>query len=468
MELLYGLKSGMVMQRDGAGLCDITFSVICEGTPRFELDGRDELKATANLTELEKRDSGEKIFSLKGIPSGGPYNAALVCDDGSIQITGFYVGDVWILAGQSNMEGAGTYRDVAGRFDDYSDVRFYSFDSTWQRGNPRCNPTFRSGEEYLKRALGAGNGVALPERVEDRGVGPGHFFACEMYRRTGVPQGLIPCALGGSGMFQWNADEYDPEVPNLYHIMLKRYRECGSNARGMFWYQGCSEANPGGVDKFTDNMIKFVSDFRRDFDKPDMPIVQVQINSFTWVMGEGDVWWNSIREQQRTLGEKISNLDTVATTTAELVDCIHMHSRYHAKLGVWAAESMYRLCFDPQGMVSTPAPQLDRIYDVNTAPDFGNTLAVKYKNLNGRLISEGRPTGYSFSTVPDRIDTGRIIRTDLHNDTAYIRYEIPREVFTGGYLSYFFGNQAYANITDSDGRPLPAFGPLKISDILNK
>ena len=33
------------------------------------------------------------------------------------------------------------------------------------------------------------------------------------------------------------------------------------------------------------------------------------------------------------------------------------------------------------------------------------------------------------------------------------------------YLSYMLSNTVYANITDEDGRALPAFGPIYLGDI---
>ena len=34
------------------------------------------------------------------------------------------------------------------------------------------------------------------------------------------------------------------------------------------------------------------------------------------------------------------------------------------------------------------------------------------------------------------------------------------------YLFYMFGNDTYANITDEDGRPVPAMGPIALKEYL--
>ncbi len=152
---------------------------------------------------------------------------------------------------------------------------------------------------------------------------------------------------------------------------------------------------------------------------------------------------------------------------ASLTDSCHLTSESQEILGRNAAESMYRLCFDPYSMTSTLAPQLDTIYSIPEANDFGSTLAVKYKNLNGRLVSEGRAWGYALSTTTDSIDKRNVFRVDLHNDTAYVRYQFLEEVdIKSMYLSYMFGNISYANITDESGRPIPAMGPIPLKEYL--
>ena len=75
----------------------------------IRVDGVEELKAT--LGSVKKVGDGE--YELNGIPAGGPYDFSLIADNEEIRYEKMYVGDVWLLGGQSNMEGAGdmTERD---------------------------------------------------------------------------------------------------------------------------------------------------------------------------------------------------------------------------------------------------------------------------------------------------------------------------------------------------------------------
>lgn len=451
MEIAYGLCSGMVLQRTG-DLCRIRF--VADATGEVTVDG-----FHARLEELPPE--GEfRAFLLTGIPVGGPYTVTLADDRGSVTLTDLYVGDVWMLAGQSNMEGIGYYRDIAGEVKQRPELRQFSFDNDhWEPAEPRLHRGWLSPEPVLQKHF-AGHGG-----VHERGVGPGFFFAEEMHRRTGVPQGLIPCALGGSPLSQWAPDPV-AGTPPLYQIAMRRFRLCGAHIRGIFWYQGCSDTNPDAISVFTERMERMIEAFRTDTDDPTLPFVQVQIGRFTMASPADDAKWSDIREQQRRLTDRIPYLDTVAVTDAEYADGIHLQARYHQRLAKTAAESMYRLCFDPQGLRTLPAPTLDSIHIIHGSDDFGENLAVTFHNIHGDLQSVGVPTGFALSRSPDHIDTYSIFRLELSRDTVYIRHECAEEQLKEMYLSYYFGNGSYANITDGAGRPLPAFGPLKLSEWL--
>lgn len=451
MKILYGLYSGMVLQREG-DLCRIRFAA--------EATGRVTVTAPHGRLEETAPADGGRCFWLTGIPVGGPYTLTLSDETDEITLQDLYVGDVWLLGGQSNMEGVGYYRDIAGEVRPQPELRQFSFDNQhWEPAEPRLHRGWLSPEPYMQQHF-AGHGG-----VHERGVGPGFFFAQDMYRRTGVPQGLIPCALGGANLGQW-MPEGAPDGFHLYQMTITRFKLCGSHIRGIFWYQGCAEANPDGIRLFTDRMKRLIDQFRQDTSSPQLPFVQVQIGRFTNTPPAEDAKWSAVREMQRRLTGAVPYLDTVAVTDACYADGIHLQARYQMKLGVAAAESMYRLCFDPQQRKSLPAPALRSIRTVRDSDDFGENLAVEFDHIHGSLTAAGVPSGFALSHSPDHIDTHSIFRLELSGDTVYIRHECPEAELREMYLTYYFGNGTYANITDQAGRPLPAFGPLKLSEWL--
>ncbi len=457
MKIIKGLKSGALLQRDENNLCKCYFQAEVKG----------EIKTS--LGKIELLENG--TYQLTGIPVGGPYELTISDLESEITLNDIYVGDLWFLGGQSNMEGAGKMREKYWKYDEnpIQSVRAYYMNDTWGAAKCQlhqlwdCPDKCVSGffREYRKNSPW---GSEYPE-VQKDGVGPGLFFALEMQRRNeGVPQGVIPCGIGGASLWQWKPDTPD----NYYASALRRFHECGSNVKGIFWYQGCAECSFAGVDAFEENMKTLVSSMRRDFGNKNLPFVQVQLNKCLIDFGCGedtDRCYSGIREKQRTLSEKIENLATVSAVDCELEDLIHLSSESHEKVGARAAEAMSVLL----GEEGVPYPTLDyvEIVEDDFVP-FRVNLIVHYKNIVGELQSKDYPWGFYIHKEEDKPHVRGISRLYVHGDSVRVKLETPPEELPEWYISYAYGNTYYCNITDSAGRAIPAFGPLKIKDYLKK
>ena len=133
---------------------------------------------------------------------------------GSTTVVGdVLVGDLWVLAGQSNMEGVGDLVDVQ-----KPDPLVHSFDQLDAWGvarEPLHNlPGAVDRVHWRKNKQGeperyTGEALAKFNETRKKGAGLGLPFAVEMVRRTGVPVGLVPCAHGGTSMDQWSPELKD-------------------------------------------------------------------------------------------------------------------------------------------------------------------------------------------------------------------------------------------------------------------
>ncbi|MCL1794380.1 MAG: sialate O-acetylesterase, partial [Oscillospiraceae bacterium] len=180
------IKNGMVMQRNRDNFCEAYF----EGEPPKQISLR---SAGGVLPVISAESSGFGKWKLCGIPTGGPYGLEI---DGQIY-EDIYVGDVWILGGQSNMEGVGWLTPDDERFSGDPAVRALYMDDSW---GPARHPLHNLGiaVDSVHAALGAG------PRPMFNSAGPGLEFALKMKTLTGVPQGVLCCAHGGTSMEQWS------------------------------------------------------------------------------------------------------------------------------------------------------------------------------------------------------------------------------------------------------------------------
>ena len=440
-----GIKTGMVMQRNDQNVCEIFLE-----SNQLITEAHYERAATG---QASIKKCGENRYCLSGIPVGGPYT--VIVNDESF--TDVYVGDVWVLAGQSNMEGVGWFTEGDKSYQGEEHIRMLQMKDEWGVANHPLHPLWTAFDKVHTEVLGA----SKPE-VIFRGVGPGLAFAQKMFEYTKVPQGLLCCAHGGTSMAQWSPSlKGKGGDKSLYAAMLRRFQTNGSHVRGMFWHQGCSEAMGQTNDIFIDTMQDFVAECRRDFEA-DIPVVQVQISRVLDVVPDTQaLLWNDIREKQRCLSKHISGLCTISTISKPLDDCIHLSSAGQKELGEEAAECMVNLLYGEKNDCLPPVTYLGHkvVADSHTGMAI---IEVTYDHVHGELTATGRPNGFEVSKQKETITKNLVFDIQLQGNTARLRTTRSPEQLDGFWLYYGFGLNPYCNITDGAARSLPAMGPIAL------
>ena len=147
----------------------------------------------------------------------------------------------------------------------------------------------------------------------------------------------------------------------------------------------------------------------------------------------------------------------------ELDDLIHLSGASHKILGERAANAMLQILEGNTNQIDIESVE----FVADEFVPFLNNIVVKFKNLKGSLKSEGLPCGFYISKDEKGLEeVKRIIHLKLEGDKVYIKNEIEPEEIENLYLSYAYGCSYYANITDSENNAIPAFGPIKIKDLL--
>ncbi len=451
MNLTMGLFNRMVLQRNRKNRCDARFAGKCSGAGRIvaRITRRGGVVKGFEHIQVGRAVRGAFRGRLRGLSAGGPYEIELQLKSGggqvldSTRIRNVLVGDVWILGGQSNMEGLGLLKDAA---KPDSRLRAFYMDDRWDVAR---DPIHNLCDALDQVHIDFGGGVPI-KRDPKVGTGPGVSFGQEMARRTGVPQGLIACAHGGTSMTQWAAARKNLGSRSLYGAMLRRFRKNGGCVSGVVWYQGCSETNPQDTPLYTGRMKALVRAMRRDFGAARLPFIAVQIAG---VFGQGGdhVCWNSIQDQQRRLPDVIAHCAVVPAIDLEYDDAVHISGQSQHRLGRRLAQAMCALRGDRQ------AGRLPIAF--RSMQCKGNQVIVAFDNVIGRLQAAGNPTGFTLAAMDSE---NLIFRTELLRNSVVLHTTLMPVAKPCLILSYGYGWTPYCNITDAADRSLPVMGPVSI------
>lgn len=459
MKIETGLFDNMVLQRGRDNRSNAAFSGVCEtvGVLKASVRMRGRTMSGFKARTMGSIRGGRFKGVLRGLPAGGPYDVKLWVEGGSgaklksAVARNVLVGDVWVLAGQSNMQGVGWLKDA---LTPISKVRAFYMRDEWGVAK---EPIHNLSEAVDKVHIDLHGGVR-PVRSKHAGVGPGVAFGQEMFRRTGVPQGLICCAHGGTSMSQWNPKLKRMGGASLYGAMLRRFRKNGGKVAGILWYQGESEA--GSQDTalvYTERMKAFVAAVRRDFHDPRLPIAVVQIASVIRPVGEFQSW-NSIQDQQRRLPRHIRNLAVVPAIDLELDDLIHVSGAGMKRLGKRLAQAMLVLKRFP-GAGKPPIEFKSFRVEADRNTGMANVI-VAFANVMGGLIAPGRPAGFAVADANGEFP--EIYKVGLLGDSVMLRCVQTPVDLAGKHLYYGYGLAPYCNITDKADRSLPVFGMIPL------
>ncbi|ORY94839.1 SGNH hydrolase-type esterase domain-containing protein [Syncephalastrum racemosum] len=402
-------------------------------------------------------DNGTVAYSV-----GGPYTIG-----GAEHVM---VGDVWVMAGQSNMRGNGFYNDPWDHDDAAQDdvttvvKKYYQnlFNSSEAWQPLEHEPTHRLDKSIRQVDFN----LSDPSRTEGyykvRGVSPGLAFA-RAYDPD-VPVGLLATAHGGTTL-----DEWAPAPPGnttLYGAMLARLARIENQIAGVLWYQGESDATDTNSVDYQQRMEDWLMHLRNDLGRRQLPFVQVQIARH-YKAGESDMAWSAVRNAQQNMVRQTTDVyrATVASLDAQMDDRIHLSLAGQTKVGHRLAHAA-KLARDGKGLEATPvfANATLESYKVDGVDQGWATLTsllLRFENVDAWKKVD-RVFGFTLhaadgTSVPvvykARIE-GRHVR-------LYLTYEA-RNYKGDVFLYYGYGATPDVNLETVSGRGLLAFGPVKV------
>ena len=288
------------------------------------------------------------------------------------------VGDLWVIAGQSNAAGYGK-----GPFRDAPELGIHLLrnNGQWDLASHPFNESTAS--------------VHFENR---EGANPGHSpflaFGKLLRRETGVPVGLLQTALGGSPLKAWNPDEDGV----LYRNMMSIIQSAGGKVRGILWYQGCSDCAPAESASYLERFGQVVRHWRRELNDASLPVLTVQLNRCTDAATEdADRSWGRVREAQRQAALAIPDVYVIPALDCPLSDGIHNSPAGNMLIGERMGKAALAHVYG-RAAVHAEAPCL--VSAAFAEADGSPGIRLRFANVSGYLLAIG-PASPVFS-VEDR------------------------------------------------------------------
>ena len=316
-----------------------------------------------------RADNDGQWSTVISTPDAGftPYDITFDDGDGDVKVGNILIGEVWLAAGQSNMQMPlkgfagccvqdGLDDAIAAR--QYEGVRMFnvpmrqSYTPQEQCGGRwMTTQNFRDVMEFSATAF---------------------YFATNLSQALGVPVGIVNCSYGGTRVESWLPkdilDGYDDITTDSAQIsvLTPEYERPMVTYNGMFhpisrytvkgiiWYQGCGNVNT--YHTYTERLATMVSLWREELQQGDIPFYFVEIAPYDYGTGD-EARGARLREAQFRAQSVIPNSAMVSTNdTAEPFERFNIHPRHKKvvghRLSYLALNLTYGMtdicCFGPQ------------------------------------------------------------------------------------------------------------------------
>lgn len=116
-----------------------------------------------------------------------------------------------------------------------------------------------------------------------KGLDCGISFALELLNHIpdSITIALVPCAVGGSSVFQWLNDEQHRIVNLLSNFREKvKLAQTRGVIKAVLWHQGESNANTADLPVYKDALMQLFSLFRGYIDHNEIPIIMGELGKF--------------------------------------------------------------------------------------------------------------------------------------------------------------------------------------------
>lgn len=429
----------------------------------------------------------------------------------TITLRDVLVGDVWLCAGQSNMQ-VEMKLDVKAYPKRKADIqktnnpliRFYKIDSASSRFPRRDVPPIHD-DPYFPWVNSFLNNTWRPCQPQwsSHISAIGFYFATTLQPQINVPVGIIHAARGATSIYHWvpaeaivgtpcwspyerklladastNWDAYvhtaaepwkqfhklkelsTPESKRALPPAPIKWPGCYFNGiihplapfsvRGVLWYQG--EGDAAVPAPYADKMVCLITTWRKLWNRPDLPFIITQLAGFEGSKNN----WPALREAQSKVPQAVSNTYMATAIDAGMRANIHPYQKeiVGERLALVARKEVYGeklVAYGPTFMSATFKGEEALVRFSNV----GGGLVARAVNLDGTQLPADILEGFEVAGK-----TGGFVKADakiVGNEVVVRAATVANPVA----VRYAWANFPLANLYNKEG--LPCF-PFQIRD----
>lgn len=388
--------------------------------------------------------------------AGGPFDIKISAGE-EILIRNIMIGEVWLCAGQSNME-----MPMKGFFG--QPVKGSNIDILKSKNeNLRFISVPRSKKTIPQKDFKGEWKLANPESVSNFSA-TAYYFGQVIQEILDVPVGLIEVSYGGSCVEAWISQErtfpydgkaipgpadstdIDNRTPSvLYNGML--HPVIGYNIKGAIWYQG--ETNYINSNVYTERFSTMVREWRNLWGKGDFPFYYVQIAPFDYLLYGGGAnkqrFYNSafLREAQMKALDVIPESGMAVTMDIGEEKNIHPVDKKTGgeRLSFLALGKTYHM----KGFGYEPPL-------MNEMEIKDSTLIISFKNIPNGITSYGKEVkGFEIAGKDEVFfpANAQVRRKSVELSSQFVEEPVA--------VRYAFKDYIIGDLFSTEGIPVPSF-----------
>ena len=298
--------------------------------------GQGKGEITVRFAEFEqtvKAQNGMFVAAFRPLPYSGPHMLMVSSEDEEIILFDIFVGEVYLFAGQSNMQfklGESNYPQY--NYESNTALRLFS------------TKRIEAGEPYTPED---GWVTAKEDALETWPALPYLTARRIAEQNPGIAVGIIACYQGASVIESWlpkgalkaagihiKKEDLHPDHTHeiygawnkegqLYDFALSQVKPYPLS--GVIWYQGESDTTTADAAVYTEELRTLIEIWRRDFGNPLLPFVVIQIADYDFPYDKDA--WRALQAAQDALSGSMKNVSIVKSSDVCEHDDIHPKSK---------------------------------------------------------------------------------------------------------------------------------------------